>query len=84
MDTTTWMWIHNVLIRTTNIRFFKRKLNQVRHLKENLLDQSKDRLLGIKDGFMDTIFLVTHLGVGSLIAGQAFGMKTKYGIGSIN
>lgn len=63
---------------TTNISFFKRKLNQVTHLKGNHLDEGENQSLGIKDGFMDISFIVTHLGIRSLILGQAFGMKEKY------
>lgn len=61
----------------TSIRFFKRKLNQVTYLKGNHLDQIQDQSLGIKDGFMDIIFLVTHLGITPLIAGQALGMEAN-------
>jgi len=66
----------------TNIILFKGELNQVTHLKGNLLDQSQNQSLGIKDGFMDIIFLVTRLGIRPLISGQEFGMEVEDGISS--
>jgi len=54
------------------MRCFKRKLNQLSHLKENLLDQFQDQCLGIKYGFIDIASLVTHLGTRSMIGGQEF------------
>lgn len=56
----------------TNIALFKGKLNQVTYLKENRLDQGKDRSLGTKDDFMDIVSLVTHLGIRALTTGQGF------------